>query len=603
MSLWLPPYMSVRHVANGLRLGILPPLAWDVENPPHFLVDLLASLTAPTDRADAVKAVRHYGWNDGEAESLITDLEQAGMLVPAWNRSGRYDRHQLYYRMIGVDGDPQQKLANTSVGLIGMGGIGTHLAVHLAAAGIGRLVITDGDVVELSNLTRQTLFNESDVGQLKVDAAAGRLRALRADLDVETIARKFDGPDLAAAVASRSDLVLISADRPADLHSWANAVCVKMARPFSVAGYIEGHGCVGPLLSVPDTPCYECIRLAAEALAEQPLDPVSVQLSRIELNPAWQAPSYGPLNAIVASVQANEAIRWILGMKAATLGRRFLIDSRTYETTWESFEVADQCDVCHAQSSSGKVWDSIAGQYEDERDSHSFNAILLDGLVHTLLPSVSKKIVADVGAGAGQIATSLIERGAVVDAYEPEPAMRRLLKPRLANHGGRAQIIPDGIEALTDKTGAYDIVCCLNVVDHVPDLRWAVETLSAALRSGGTLVLSVPHPLKDRGGWKKTPRLLDWAYEHFTVDDYFDEGACTKVREDRYGNVRVRHVTTYHRTVSTYINTVLESGLRVQRIVEPAPTADDAEREPVIYDKSSRIPYFLLIVARKDQDA
>ncbi|MGH3798824.1 MAG: HesA/MoeB/ThiF family protein [Pseudonocardiaceae bacterium] len=68
--------------------------------------------------------------------------------------------------MLGVAGHPQDQLAGVTVGLIGMGGIGTHLAVHLAAAGVGGLVITDGDHIELSNLTRQTLFREADVGRL-----------------------------------------------------------------------------------------------------------------------------------------------------------------------------------------------------------------------------------------------------------------------------------------------------------------------------------------------------------------------------------------------------------------------------------------------------
>ncbi|MGH3774794.1 MAG: ThiF family adenylyltransferase [Pseudonocardiaceae bacterium] len=557
----------------------------------------------PTERADAVEAVCRYGWSGEEAESLIADLEQAGVLVPTWDRHDRYDRHQLYYRMLGADDDSQQRLANTTIGLIGMGGIGTHLALHLAAAGIGRLVITDGDTVELSNLTRQTLFQEEDVGRHKVNVAAERLRALRSDLDIEIIARRFDGPDLAEAVASRSDLVLVSADRPAEVHSWANAACVASGQPFSTAGYIEGHGCIGPLLSVPDTPCFECIRIAAEALAEQPLDPASVQASRIELNPAWQAPSYGPLNAMVASVQANEAIRWILGMKTATVGRRLLIDSRTYETTWEDFEVSDNCDVCGRQSSVGTMWDDIAGQYEDERELHSFNAILLDDLIHTLLPPLDGRTVADVGAGSGQITTSMVKRGAIVHAYEPQSAMRLLLNQRLASNGTPAQVLPCGIDGLADKIGAYDVVCCLNVLDHVPDLLGAMRTLSTALRPGGTLVLSVPHPFKDRGGWRKTPRALDWAYAHFIVDNYFDEGTCTKVREDRYGNVRVRDVTSYHRTASTYLNTVLESGLRVTRVVEPAPASEIAEREPVIYDKASRIPYFLVIEARRDQYA
>jgi sulfur-carrier protein adenylyltransferase/sulfurtransferase len=261
MSLWLPPYLSVRRVANRVRLGILPPLAWDVDEPPVFLVSLLSELSRPTAREEAVECViRHSGWNRPEAHALIADLETAGVLVPAWEQTGRYDRHRLYYRMLGVSGHPQDRLASVTVGLIGMGGIGTHLAVHLATAGVGGLVITDGDHVELSNLTRQTLFREVDVGRRKVEAAAERLYELRSDLRVDAIPQEFAGPALAAELAARADIVLLSADRPADVHSWTNAACLNAGKPFSAAGYIEGHGCVGPLLHMPETPCFECIR-------------------------------------------------------------------------------------------------------------------------------------------------------------------------------------------------------------------------------------------------------------------------------------------------------------------------------------------------------
>jgi hypothetical protein len=63
---------------------------------------------------------------------------------------------------------------------------------------------------------------------------------------------------------------------------------------------------VGPLLHVPETPCFECIRLSAQALADQQLDPESVEAATAELNHGWQAPSYGPLNALVAAIQAKE---------------------------------------------------------------------------------------------------------------------------------------------------------------------------------------------------------------------------------------------------------------------------------------------------------
>lgn len=601
MSLWLPPYLSLRRVADRVRLGILPPLAWDVEEPPEFLVPLLSELSRPTDRAAAVEcAIRHSGWSHPEAQALIADLEAAGALVAAWERTDRYDRHQLYYHMLGVLGHPQDQLAGVTVGLIGMGGIGTHLAVHLTAAGIGGLVITDGDHIELSNLTRQTLFREADVGRRKVEAAVERLCELRSDLRVDAIPEAFAGPALAAEVAARADIVLLSADRPADVHSWTNAACLAAGRPFSAAGYIEGHGCVGPLLRVPETPCFECIRLSAHALADQQLDQKSVEAATAELNPGWQAPSYGPLNALVAAIQANEAIRWLLGTRTATVGRRLLIDSRTYDVTWEDFEVSGECDTCGRTASDTPIWHAIASQYQEERDHHSFNAVLLDDLVPELLSPSEGACVADIGAGAGQITARLLARGCQVDAYEPAPAMLALLRERLAgNVDGVWRIIDQGIDGLACLPGGYDAMCCLNVLDHVEDLDTALRTLADALRRGGTLVVSVPHPLKDRGGWKKIPQADDWSYQSFVVEDYFDEGPCQKVREDRYGEIRVRGVVTQHRTIASYLNAVLDCGLEITRVLEPAPTVDVSEHDPVIYSKASRIPYFLVIVARK----
>lgn len=142
MSLWLPPYLSLRRVADRVRLGILPPLAWDVDEPPEFLVPLLSDLSRPTGREAAVECViRHSGWSRPEAQALIADLEEAVCWSQRGSGTERYDRHQLYYRMLGVVGHPQDQLAGVTVGLIGMGGIGTRLVVHLAAAGVDGLVI------------------------------------------------------------------------------------------------------------------------------------------------------------------------------------------------------------------------------------------------------------------------------------------------------------------------------------------------------------------------------------------------------------------------------------------------------------------------------
>ncbi|MFZ3271686.1 MAG: TOMM precursor leader peptide-binding protein [Mycobacterium sp.] len=603
MKIWLAPYISVRRAADRLRLGTLPPVAYEVEDPPPFLADLLTELGRNArDRDDVVADVtRSQGWSAPEVNELIDDLEAIGVLTAEFDRTDRYDRHRLYYRMLGIDGDPQQRLQNATVGLVGMGGIGSNLAVHLAAAGIGRLVITDGDRIEASNLTRQTLYRESDIGRLKVEAAAEHLAELRADLKVEVIPEDFTDPGLAQTVAERADIILLSADRPASVHSWANSAAILAGIAFSAAGYIEGHGCVGPLLRPPATMCYECIRTAADALPGQVRDAADVRESATELNPSFQAPSYGPLNGLVASIQANEAIRWLLGAPVATQERRLLIDSRTYAVTWEEFDPTETCAVCGRVAEQGNAdWDAIAELYREERAHHSFNSVLLDGLIPSLLPPLGGTVVADVGAGAGEMSAELLKQGATVDAYEPSAAMRGLLEERLADGPpSKLRIHHSGLEALTEQAGTYDAALCLNVLDHIPDLPWAIGTLAAALRPGGTLVLSIPHPIKDRGNWNKVPTATGWSYEHYMLNNYFDEGLCRKAREDRHGNVRVRNVATYHRTTATYLESMLAAGLTITRVLEPSPDPQTADNDPVLYSKASRLPYFLVLVATR----
>jgi bacteriocin biosynthesis cyclodehydratase domain-containing protein len=603
MKIWLAPYISVRRTADRLRLGTLPPVAFEVPDPPPFLADLLTDLgRAARERDDVVTDVADsQGWSAEEVNELIDDLQGIGVLMAEFDRTDRYDRHRLYYRMLGINGDPQQRLQNATVGLMGMGGIGSNLAVHLAAAGIGRLVMTDGDRIEASNLTRQTLYREADIGRLKVEAAAEHLAELRADLKVEVIPEDLPDPSLAQAVAERADIILLSADRPASVHSWANNAALSAGIPFSAAGYIEGHGCVGPLLQPPATQCYECIRTAADALPGQLGDAADVRESATELNPSFQAPSYGPLNGLVASIQANEAIRWLLGTPVATRERRLLIDSRTYAVTWEDFDQTETCTTCGRVAPQANAdWDAIADLYREERTHHSFNSVLLDGLIPTLLPSLGGKVVADVGAGAGEMSAELLKLGATVDAYEPSDAMRLLLKERRSDAAGsRLRIHPTGLEALAGQAGTYDAVLCLNVLDHISDLPWAMGILAASLRPAGTLVLSIPHPVKDRGNWNKVPTASGWSYQHFMLEDYFNEGLCRKAREDRHGNVRVRNVATYHRTVATYLESVLSVGLTITRVLEPSPDPTTVDTDPVIYSKAVRLPYFLVVVAMR----
>ena len=598
--IWLPSYLAVLRVGNSLRLGVLPPLAYEIEEAPAFLPSVLSLLAIPRPIREVVEAICDASdWTEVEAQRLVEDLLDTGTIIPATDCGGRYGRHLLYYRMLGVVGNAQVSLEHATVGLIGMGGIGSQLAVHLTAAGVGRLVITDGDVVEESNLTRQTLYRERDYGRLKVHVAAERLRELRSDVVVEPIPEQFLQPELAEKVAGESDIILLSADRPSDVHRWTNSACVAVGIPFSSAGYIEGHGIVGPFLIPKVTPCYECLRTEAESLPDASLDPDSVAKSAVELNPGFQAPSFGPLNSIVASIQANEAIRWLLKLPISTQGRRLLVDSRSYAVTWEEFSPGSCCGDCGFALPERTLWQEVAHQYAEERDNHSFSAILLDEIILDLLPRLSDTLVADVGAGAGQITVRLVGQGAQVDAYEPEPAMIELLENRIVQCGNRVTVIPRGVDALSEACAKYDSIVCLNVLDHVEDLESAIAALAKALKPQGSLVVSIPHPLKDRGGWIKQGMPDRWQYQHYVVDDYFSEGLCFKSREDQHGNIRIKKMPSFHRTISTYCTALLRQGLHIRQILEPSPSTQDRDRVPVIYDKASRIPYFLVIALER----
>jgi molybdopterin/thiamine biosynthesis adenylyltransferase len=131
----------------------------------------------------------------------------------------------------------------------------------LAASGVGHLHCVDHDKVELSNLSRQVLYTEDDIGQPKIEAAVGRLRRLNSDIELTGQRMEATGTADVLSLARDCDVLLLAADQPPDLRTWTNRACLEAKRPWVDAGY---HG---PLVQtgafVPgEGPCWECTRLA-----------------------------------------------------------------------------------------------------------------------------------------------------------------------------------------------------------------------------------------------------------------------------------------------------------------------------------------------------
>jgi molybdopterin/thiamine biosynthesis adenylyltransferase len=167
----------------------------------------------------------------------------------------RYSRH-LALPQIGASG--QQRLEQASVLVVGLGGLGSVASLYLANAGVGHLVINDFDTVDTTNLPRQILFRDSDVGEYKTHATAERLRAANPALRVSVLNRRLDEDELQDA-ASACSIVLDCTDNfPTRLR--LNAACVAVRKPLVTGAAIRLEGQVALFLNDDVTsPCYRCL--------------------------------------------------------------------------------------------------------------------------------------------------------------------------------------------------------------------------------------------------------------------------------------------------------------------------------------------------------
>lgn len=339
--------LSVLQPGKDLMIGLMPPAAVVVQDAPSYLRHVLAAFSTPVAESDAPALVaERSGLEPREAAQLLTELLDAGVLTSRWvDRAERYSRHRLYFSVAGYTGeDPIAVLREKSVGLIGTGGIGSNVAMVLAAAGVGRLVVADADAVETTNLTRQFLYTEGDVGTPKVRALAERIRERNSEVRVDIVDEVFDSPEFAVRHFADCDLVVLSADTPQDVHRWLNEASVRTGVPYSCAGYLDTMGVVGPLVVPGSTACLECDYARTSLAAYNDGDLEGADFT--DYNSSYQAPSYGPLNAMVSSVQANEAMRHLLGLPAKSLGAKLLLDSLEYGVQSETYARNPACASC-----------------------------------------------------------------------------------------------------------------------------------------------------------------------------------------------------------------------------------------------------------------
>jgi len=218
----------------------------------------------------------------------------------------RYNR-QLRVDEVGAAG--QLMLKNASVLVIGAGGLGCPAALYLAAAGVGSLVVMDGDRIERSNLHRQVAFTDADVGACKAQVLARRLQALNPDIHVRADNRFAAGDNLEALVA-QADLVVDCCDNFAARYL-INDTCLALGKPWLFAA-INGF-CGSFALFVPGGACFRCVYPEAPAAGGN-CDSQGV---------------LGTVPGVLALHQANAALQCLLGLETSAQNRLLVQDCRS----------------------------------------------------------------------------------------------------------------------------------------------------------------------------------------------------------------------------------------------------------------------------------
>jgi molybdopterin/thiamine biosynthesis adenylyltransferase len=225
----------------------------------------------------------------------------------------------------------RRQLAAARVLVVGAGGLGTPAAAHLAAAGVGTIGLVDFDVVDPSNLHRQVLYTAADHGRAKVEALGARLVALHPQGTVETVPARL-GPDNAPGLLARFDFVIDGTDALATKFL-VNDAAVATGTPYSHAGVLGFLGQTMTVLPRRST-CYRCLFGAPPPAGEVP----SCQ----------EAGILGPVAGVIGTIQAAEAIRYLLGADVLLADRLLTYDA--LRSRWRTVQLRPnpRCAACAA---------------------------------------------------------------------------------------------------------------------------------------------------------------------------------------------------------------------------------------------------------------
>lgn len=239
-------------------------------------------------------------------------------------------RYARQIMLPGFDIEGQQRLLDSSVLIVGLGGLGCPVAIYLASSGVGKLVLADFDEVELSNLQRQIAHGTEDIGRPKVESARDAIAALNPGIEVSCINEKLNAEQLDTAV-SQVDLVVDACDNFSTRFA-INRACVKHKKPLVSGAAIRSEGQVIVFDSRDQaSPCYRC--LYSDAVSDENLS-------------CSESGVVAPLVGVIGSLQALAVVKLLSGFGDSASGQLLVFDGKYQEFRNLTVPKDPACPVC-----------------------------------------------------------------------------------------------------------------------------------------------------------------------------------------------------------------------------------------------------------------
>lgn len=295
------------------------------------LIKELLSLYKNLNKDTIMKAIRFL-----EKNNFLMYSEE-------FNPNERYSRNNIFYRLAG--GDPHNILKNLStktVAIIGCGGIGNYIAHMLGLSGVGKLILVDNDKIELSNLNRQFLFSEEDIGLYKIDVIERELKRRNSSISIEKYYLEINGENSFNQIKEKFDLIVLSADYPPEILYWTNSFCIKTMTPFINVGYYNDISMLGPFVIPSQTACIACM--------QEESDTDSGEILKDELDTIHQyfkTASFPTVNAVASSMALNDIFKFLGGYgEISSINKRIGIYPLNPKIEEHVFERKPNCSVC-----------------------------------------------------------------------------------------------------------------------------------------------------------------------------------------------------------------------------------------------------------------